>query len=121
MPRFLRVGNEMIHVASLSSTTIGTTCLGQPLLTLSFHATKSVVRVRYNSWESCQHDFNRIKNAVNEVEELLNKVPLTEPEVVKAADIVVEQKMIELKESIDTMDTTIKESVKSLETTSSPK
>lgn len=118
MPRFLRIGNEMIHVPSLSSTTIGTSCFGQPLLTLSFHATKSVVRVRYRNWDACQHDFNRIKDALNEVEGLLNKVPLTEPEP-KAMDPVVEQKMVELKESIDAMDATIKEGVKSLEATPS--
>ena len=87
------------------------------MLTLSFHATKSLVRVRYRTWESCQQDFNRIKDALNEVEGLLNKVPLTERET-KVIEHVIEQKMIELKESVDTIDSSIKEGVKSLESNS---
>jgi hypothetical protein len=73
--------------------------------------------LRYSNWDSCQKDFNQIKNALNEVEDLLNKVPLTEPEL-QELNTVVEQKMIELKESIDTMDVLVKEGVKSVEATS---
>lgn len=132
MPRFLRLGNEMIHVPSLSSATIGTNCFGRPLITLSYHATKSILYVRYGTWESCQKDFNRIKNALNEVEDLLNKIPLTEPEArliareqslllregepeLQKVNTIVEKKMVELKENIDTVDFVIKESIKSTE------
>jgi hypothetical protein len=135
MPRFLRLGNEMIHVPSLSSATIGTNCFGRPLITLSYHATKSILYVRYGTWDSCQKDFNRIKNALNEVEDLLNKVPLTEPEArlltreqgmlrregesdLQEVNTIVEKKMVELKESIDTVDVLVKEGVKSVEATS---
>ncbi len=135
MPRFLRLGNEMIHVPSLSSATIGTNCFGRPLITLSYHATKNILYVRYSTWDSCQKDFNRIKNALNEVEDLLNKVPLTEPEArlltreqgmlrregesdLQEVNTIVEKKMVELKESIDTVDVLVKEGVKSVEATS---
>ena len=119
MPRFLRLGNEMIHVPSLSSATIGTNCFGRPLITLSYHATKSILYVRYSTWESCQKDFNRIKNALNEVEDLLNKIPLTEPEL-QEVNTIVEKKMVELKENIDTVDFAVKEGIKSTDPTISP-
>lgn len=119
MPRFLRLGNEMIHVPSLSSATIGTNCFGRPSITLSYHAKKSILYVRYTTWDSCQKDFNRIKNALNEVEGLLNTVPLTEPDL-KEVNTIVEKKMIEFKESIDTMDVLVKEGIKSMEPTISP-
>jgi hypothetical protein len=117
MPRFLRISNEMIHVPSLSSVTICTNCFGRPLITLSYHATKNLLYLRYSNWDLCQKDFNRIKTALNEVENLLNKVPLTESELLEL-NTVVEQKTVELKESIDTMDVLVKEPSKSVEATS---
>jgi hypothetical protein len=119
MPRFLRLGNEMIHVPSLSSVTIRTNCFGRPLITLSYHTTKSVLHLRYSNWDSCQKDFNQLKNALNEVEALLNKIPLTEPDL-QEFNTIVEKKMIEIKESIDTMDILVKEGIKSTETSISP-
>lgn len=70
----------MIHMPSISSVTIGTNCLGRPLVTISYHATKEVVFTYYRTWEECQKDFARIKAALSEVEALLEKIPLTEPE-----------------------------------------
>ena len=114
MPRFLRLGNQMIHIPSVSSVTIGTTCLGRPLLRLSYHITKKVESVYYKNWEECQRDFNRIKTALTEVESLLEKISLTELEVIVLVDTV-EKVMSKAKEGLDQIDMTVKESVKELE------
>lgn len=80
MPRFLRLGNRMIHVPSVTSVTIGTSCFGRPMITVSFHATKDILHVSYSNWDQCQKDFTNIKNALTEVEYILEKIPLTESE-----------------------------------------
>lgn len=111
MPRFLRVGNLMVHVPSLSSVTIGTTCMGRPILTLSYHSTKKVDIVGYVNWDLCQSDFNRVKDALTEVESLLSKIALTEPSLGKV-NTEVENKMLELKKTIDEMDVSVKEGLR---------
>lgn len=100
----------MVHVPSISSVTIGSTCFGYPIVTISYHATKATTRISYSSWEDCQADFKRIKAALLEVETLLEKILLTQEEEVKKSESKkVEKNMIELKESIDTMEVLVKE------------
>ncbi len=77
MPRFLRIKNNMIHVPSLSSVSMGTSCMGYPTIQLSYH-TRKPFTVCYNKWEDCERDFNRIKSALKEVESSLEKIVLTE-------------------------------------------
>ena len=120
MPRFLRLGNQMIHIPSVSSVTIGTTCLGRPLLRLSYHITKKVESVYYKNWEECQRDFNRIKTALTEVEALLEKIGLTEPEAriiarEQALADTVDKVMSKTKDGLDQIDMMVKEGVKELE------
>ena len=81
MPRFLRIKNNMIHVPSLSSVSMGTSCMGYPTIQLSYH-TRKPFTVCYNKWEECERDFNRIKAALKEVETSLEKILLTEEVVV---------------------------------------
>ena len=78
MPRFLRLQNKMIHIPSVSSVSMGTTCMGRPQISFSYHSEKSVTSISYKKWEDCEHDFNRVKVALSEVENLLKKVRLTE-------------------------------------------
>ncbi len=73
----------MIHVPSLSSVSMGTSCMGYPTIQLSYH-TRKPFTVCYNKWEECERDFNRIKAALKEVETSLEKIVLTE-EVVPAS------------------------------------
>jgi hypothetical protein len=68
----------MVHVPSLSSVSMGTNCVGSPLITLSYHSEKKVTQISYKNWKDCEQDFNKIKCALAEVEELLNKIRLTE-------------------------------------------
>ena len=83
MPRFLRIGNTMLHVPSLSSVTINTNCIGKPFIAVSYHTTKNILYLNYRNWEECQKDFNRVKTAMAEVEHLLDTILLTEPETPK--------------------------------------
>ena len=103
MPRFLRVGNDMIHIPSLSSVTIGTTCFGKPYIALSYHATKKILCVSYKNWELCQIDFNRVKLAMGEVEELMGKILLTEPDIPHAQKEI-EKTIIKLNDEIVNID-----------------
>jgi hypothetical protein len=96
MPRFLRLKNNMVHVPSLSSVTMSSGCFGRPHLSLFYHIHKHVQKINYAEWEVCERDFNRVKKAMNEIEVMLNPVPLTEepaptssvaPEPVKVSDV----------------------------------
>ena len=80
MPRFLRLGNRKIHVPSVTSVTIGTNCLGRPMITIAFHATKDILHVSYSNWDECQKEFTCVKTALAEVESILEKIPLTDTE-----------------------------------------
>ena len=86
MPRFLRIKNNMIHVPSLSSVSMGTSCMGYPTIQLSYH-TRKPFTVCYNKWEECEKDFNRIKTAFKEVESSLEKIVLTEEVVVPVSRV----------------------------------
>ena len=83
MPRFLRLKNNMVHVPSLSSVSIGTSCMGYPYIHLSYH-TRQELKVSYGAWDDCEKDFNRVKSALKEVESYLEKIILTEEVVVSA-------------------------------------
>jgi hypothetical protein len=78
MPRFLRLKNCMVHVPSLSSVSMASGCLGRPYLSLYYHMTKHVQKIRYREWDVCEKDFNRVKKAMNEIEVMLAPIPLTE-------------------------------------------
>ncbi len=77
MPRFLRIKNNMIHVPSLSSVSVGTSCMGYPYIHLSYH-TRQELKMFYSTWDECQRDFNRVKSALKEVESSLETIVLTE-------------------------------------------
>lgn len=81
MPRFLRIKNTMVHVPSLSSVSMGTTCLGSPYISLYYH-TKQDMKISYGKWDDCERDFNRVKSALKEVESALEDIVLTEETVV---------------------------------------
>ena len=81
MPRFLRLKNNMIHIPSLSSVSVGTSCMGYPYIHLSYH-TRQELKVSYAKWEECERDFNRVKSALKEVESSLETIVLTEEVVV---------------------------------------
>lgn len=83
MPRFLRLNNTIIHIPSVSNVSMGTSCLGKPYLTVSYHTAKKVDTLCYGSWELCEAAFNTVKDAVKEIDTLLACVPLTTPEPVK--------------------------------------
>jgi hypothetical protein len=78
MPRFVRLFNHMIHVPSLSSVSIGTSCWGTPYLSLHFHTQKSL-NIHYKKWADCEQAMSKVKTAMVEVEAALVAIPLVEP------------------------------------------
>ena len=95
MPRFLRIENTMVHIPSLSSVSVDSSCLGRPYITLYYH-TKKMVKINYTKWEKCEEDFNRVKNALSEIEKILANVPLTEEkekEIPKSAPVELEKQV----------------------------
>ncbi len=90
MPRFLRIKNNMVHVPSLSSVSIGTSCMGYPYIHLSYH-TRQELKVSYGAWDDCEKDFNRVKTALKEVESYLEKIVLTEEVAVPVSKVDVGQ------------------------------
>lgn len=86
MPRFLRLQNKMIHVPSVSNVSMGTNCWGRPTITLSFHSDKKLVCISYKDWQVCEKEFNKIKDAVTEVENILKEVRLTESSTVFSSE-----------------------------------
>lgn len=87
MPRFLRLQNKMIHVPSVSNVSMGTNCWGRPTITLSFHSDKKLVCISYKDWQVCEKEFNKIKDAVTEVENILKEVRLTESSTVFSSEL----------------------------------
>ena len=84
MARFVRIGNNVIHVPSLANVSIHTTCYGTPYLAFYFHnQTQQTVSYRWKSYTECEKDLLRVKAAMAEVEKALTGVPLTEPAEVK--------------------------------------
>lgn len=87
MPRFLRLQNTVIHVPSVSNVSMGTSCLGKPYLSVSYHTAKKQDTLCYKSWTDCEAAFNTVKDAVKEIDTLLSTVPLTNPEVVSSPKV----------------------------------
>ena len=81
MPRFLRIKNTMVHVPSLSSVSMGTSCMGYPYLSLYYH-TKQDMKISYGKWDECERDFNRVKSALKEIDTALDGIVLTEESIV---------------------------------------
>jgi hypothetical protein len=80
MPRFLRLQNTVIHVPSVSDVSMGTSCLGKPYLSVSYHTAKKQDTLYYKTWSDCETAFNSVKAAVKEIDTLLSSVPLTTPD-----------------------------------------
>lgn len=108
MPRYLQLQDKMVYVPSLSSVTVMTSCFGYPMLSLCHHTSSSPEYIYYTGWDLCRQDFNRVEDALKEIESALSKIPLTQPTGM-LADKAIEQNMIELKNSIDGMDKLVKE------------
>ena len=90
MSRFLRLKNTIIHVPSVSNVSMGTSCLGKPYLSVSYHTGKKQDTLCYKTWVECESAFNTVKNAVKEIDALLANVPLTSPSEVTVKEVVVE-------------------------------
>ena len=99
MPRFLRVQNQMIHIPSVSNVSMGTNCWGRPTITLSFHSDKKVVCITYKNWDLCETEFNKIKDAVSEIESILKRIRLTESSAPYDEPQIVEEIKNQVKES----------------------
>jgi hypothetical protein len=82
MPRFLNINSEVFHIPSVSNISMGTNCFGTHYISIYCHTSKKVTKIYYNSWETCIYDFNRLETAMKEIENLLSKIPLTEPDKV---------------------------------------
>ena len=79
MARFVRIGNNVVHIPSLANVSITTTCLGRPALCFYFHnQTHQQVSGIWASYEDCERDLIRVKSAMMEIEKALVAVPLTE-------------------------------------------
>lgn len=79
MARFVRIGNNVVHIPSLANVSITTTCLGRPALCFYFHnQTHQQVSGIWASYEECERDLIRVKSAMMEIEKALIAVPLTE-------------------------------------------
>ena len=98
MPRFLRLGDTVIHVPSVSNVSMNSNCFGKPYLTISYHTESRNIHHYYGVWSDCEADFNRVKDAVKEVETLLSSIPLTEQESTKPATVSKEKTQEALKE-----------------------
>lgn len=79
MPRFLNIGSDVFHVPSLSNISMGSNCFGTHYISIYYHTSKKVTNIYYNSWEACIHDFNRLETSMKEIDSLLSKIHLTEP------------------------------------------
>jgi hypothetical protein len=84
MPHFLRVQKSALHVPSISNVIMETSCLGRGRLRIYFHNTTKPTTLSYSNQETWWSDYKRIKEAMQEVSELLAKLPLTEQTEVKA-------------------------------------
>lgn len=81
MPRFVRIGHDVIHIPSLANVSMSRTCMGRPFLTFYYHNQHSqTISYGWGKWESCEKDMLTIKTAMMELEKVMSSVPLTEPE-----------------------------------------
>jgi len=79
MPRFVRIGNEVIHIPSLANVSMSTTCLGAPFLCFYYHNQKNQnMSYGFGKWAACEADLIRVKTAMIEIEKVVGVIPLTE-------------------------------------------
>ena len=79
MPRFVRVGNEVIHIPSLANVSMGTSCWGAPFLCFYYHNQKNqTMSYGFGKWTACEADLIRVKTAMIEIEKVVGVIPLTE-------------------------------------------
>ena len=84
MARFVRIGNNVVHIPSLANVSITTTCLGRPALCFYFHnQTQQNITYRWKTYDECEKDLLRVKSAMMEIEKAISAVPLTEPSDIK--------------------------------------
>ena len=79
MPRFVRIGNEVIHIPSLANVSMGTNCWGAPFLCFYYHNQKNqTMSYGFGKWAACEADLIRVKTAMIEIERVVGVIPLTE-------------------------------------------
>ena len=79
MTRFIRVSNTIIHIPSLANVTMDTSCWGSPQLNLYYHVqAHKTISYTWGSWEACEKDLIRVKQAMVLSEKALENMPLTE-------------------------------------------
>ncbi len=79
MPRFVRIGNEVIHIPSLANVSMGTNCWGAPFLCFYYHNQKNqTMSYGFGKWPACEADLIRVKTAMIEIEKVVGVIPLTE-------------------------------------------
>jgi len=78
MPHFLRVKNSALHVPSISNVIMYTGCLGGGFLRIYYHNSTKSTSLSYSDKEAWWTDYKRIKEAMAEVDKLLNTLPLTD-------------------------------------------
>ena len=79
MPRFLRIGNEVIHIPSLANVSMNSTCLGAPFLCFYYHNQKNqTISYGFGKWSTCEADLIRVKSAMMEIEKIVSTIALTE-------------------------------------------
>ena len=79
MPRFVRIGNEVIHIPSLANVSMGTSCWGSPFLCFYYHNQKNQkMSYGFGKWATCEADLIRVKTAMIEIEKVIQVIPLTE-------------------------------------------
>ena len=81
MPRFVRIGNDVVHIPSLANVNMSRSCMGNPYITLYYHNNHmQTVSYAWGKWSVCEKDMLTIKTAMMEIEKIMTPVPLTEPD-----------------------------------------
>ena len=81
MPRFVRIGNDVVHIPSVANLTMSRSCMRRPVLTIYYHNHRiQSVSYPWGKWDLCEKDMMAIKSAMMEIEKVLVSVPLTEPD-----------------------------------------
>jgi hypothetical protein len=90
MSRFVRIGNNVVHIPSLANVSISTTCTGAPYLCLYYHnQTHKTINYGWSNYDECEKDMMKIKSAMTVIEKALDAIPLTDD--TKKTDITIHQ------------------------------
>ena len=66
MSRFVRIGNNVVHIPSLANVSISTTCTGAPYLCLYYHnQTHKTINYGWSNYDECEKDNLLIFNSNN--------------------------------------------------------